>query len=80
MLFVLWAIAMNDQFPATLRKVRELMEMIASISASLVGLFETFPGHTACSAGGRRRDLVRGEGGRRPAAHGSLATGSPDRA
>jgi hypothetical protein len=31
---------MNDQFAETLRKVKEVMEMIASISASLAGMFE----------------------------------------
>jgi hypothetical protein len=36
-LFVLWAIAMNDQFAATLRKARKVIRMITSISTSLVG-------------------------------------------
>ena len=40
MLFVLWAIAMNDKFAETLRKVKEVVEMITSISASLAGTFE----------------------------------------
>jgi hypothetical protein len=38
-LFVLWAIAMNDQFVATLRKVRKVMRMITSVSTRLAGLF-----------------------------------------
>lgn len=38
MLFVLWAIAMNDQFAATLRKVKKVMRMITSVSSGLVCL------------------------------------------
>ena len=37
MLFVLGAIAMNDQFAATLREVRKVMRMMTSVSTSLVG-------------------------------------------
>lgn len=40
MLFVLWAIAMNDKFAATLGKVKEVMEMITSISTGFAGMFE----------------------------------------
>ena len=40
MLFVSWVIAMNDQFAATLRKARKVMEVITSISTSLAGMFE----------------------------------------
>ena len=37
MLLVLWAIAMNDKFAKTLRKIRKVMLMITSVSTSLVG-------------------------------------------
>jgi hypothetical protein len=36
-LFVLWVIAMNEQFAAALRKVRKVMRMITSVSTSLIG-------------------------------------------
>lgn len=38
MLFILWAIAMQDQFAATLRKIRKVMQMITSIGTDLVSL------------------------------------------
>jgi hypothetical protein len=41
-LFVLWVIAMNDQFAAALRRAREVMEMITSISTGLAGMFESW--------------------------------------
>jgi len=39
-LFVLWAITINKRIAATLGKVKEVMDMITSISTSLAGMFE----------------------------------------
>jgi hypothetical protein len=37
MLFILWGIAMQDQFIATLGKIGKVVRMITSISTDLVG-------------------------------------------